>query len=199
MVRNLSQYRRPLIAGACAVSLVAIATTWGPFLVSPGVSFEGDEFTQFAGAGRAAANVMGVNVSRILAGHTIRVVYPSGRIVDFDVAVRCSFFSTIPCGLRNPVVIAQIKDPANPTYTAIRNAIIDEYGPDFFRNGCNGNGGGSYGPQETVDVPTGYWESTSWWIQDQQIGGTTARWTDTGIVRIAVAGYAPTAHAETCR
>jgi hypothetical protein len=181
-----------IVAALGSAAAIAVATTWGPFLMStyrPDLTYEGDRETNFVAAGNLPRHVMQTSVQNIKAGDVVRIIYANGAIYDFSISARCSYVNSTACQVESATQVGQLTDPSDPSPSAIRAALRDEYGPDFFRMGCNG-GGGTYGPTDTVAVQTGYW-SSEFVVYGPNTFGTTATWRDTGIVHILVASYAP--------
>ena len=92
-----------MIAGlGILVATTVVAAIYGPFLVGnyfPGVSYEDDRAVENAYTSNIPRNVMNLNVAKIKYGDIVRMVFPSGDIYDYEVAVaKCLAFSSLSCG-----------------------------------------------------------------------------------------------------
>jgi hypothetical protein len=167
-----------LVTGAVAIA----ATVWGPFLISthaPGITFDLDRNVDFQHASNAPRLVMQTSVTSIERGDSIRVIYADGRIFDFEVVQRCSSVSGIACSLGAFTEKSSPNQAPVPTLSSVSDTRIQDRIDNGPYGGCVH---GSPYP-ETLEIQTGYWES-SFVVYGPNTFGTTARWVDTGIVTV---------------
>ncbi len=144
-----------MIAGlGILVATTVVAAIYGPFIVGnyfPGVSYEDDRAVENAYTSNIPRNVMNLNVAKIKYGDIVRMVFPSGDIYDYEVAVaKCSAFSSLSCGTYSKATKVSSPNSRATVGQAAKDAAQDA----AELRACSISSNASF---FLINVPTGYW------------------------------------------
>lgn len=168
---NRRNYPRLAASTLAIAAAVAVATTWGPFLVQSVATFRNitsyqvDRDLQYYAAMNIARIIMNTTVQKIKRGDIIRVQYPDGSVYDYETITRCPVAA--PCPVLDPTQVASADAPSTAS----------QYATD---RGHDLSCGHVAGTPWSISIPTGRWVSDTWWNQATQQMGTTATYMSTG-------------------
>lgn len=169
----LSATSASLITAALAASVVYIFVMSSVF---PSVSFEYDSEVNFIHAGKLPLINLNVGATKIKQGDIVRVIYPDGRVYDFETTAQCS--ATVACPLKNPKLKSSQTAQADVSSHAISTKEKE------LKDTCRGD--------VLTTFNTGYWRSTVEELPPAADGSQVfvhhEFWQDTGPQTVRVSG-----------
>jgi len=167
--KNLSHpsFRVALSSLLMATAFIAFAREFGPFIMSSialyvGVSYESDRELNFVAASNLPRLVMNTSVQSIKMGDIVRIVYPDGRVFDFEVTRRCAYANSFPCEYSKATQVSHSEAPTTPS--EFRMALERD------KASCNGGAGGAY---TSSTIPMVRWTTVHDWNEVTQTFTTT--------------------------
>jgi hypothetical protein len=159
--------RRWVVGGLLLSSLAVLAATRWPFVAASvasyaGTTFQADMESNFTVAATLPRLIMLTSVTSIKKGDIVRIIYPDGRVVDFETAARCTYALSRACEFTRHTEVSGPDAPTTPS----------QFQTDLARDraSCRGGAAGAY---TSATIPVHLWTTTHSWNDAAQIFNTT--------------------------